>query len=213
MSQYTEEVLPYAVRLRLWGGPQGPPNARQMAILRATLDVIPLEHLCLLRLIEARRAGQAPAHGGGHDPAGGVIRLSAESFGKPYNQTLNQTLLHEMGHIVDAGLGGGHYVCTQQIQQMRAQGDADAAALLNTLHRGATPGAIERTADAYLAFVMLRIARAPFVHGAQPGAYVGSEAERRFRVLLETRAGAGLRRRLGLTDDFAATIRDLAHRP
>lgn len=179
------EMLPGGVELIRFGGPADPPNASELNILQSTVQLLPVEHLALLSRIEARRPRQAPLRGGGNDPVNKIVRLSSVSFAE--NAEVNLTFLHEMGHIVD------HYLrCTEQIQLFARQPghplQQDAAALLSTPHLGATGGAGERIADCYMVLMRsLRTSR-PYSSRSCPTQYQGTEAQRRFRVLLATSA-------------------------
>lgn len=178
------DLLAGGVQLVRFGGPADPPNMSQRQLLSDTIALLPLGHIALLGTVEARRPGQPPVRGGGNDPRARVIRLSAVSFGS--QSDVNLTFLHEMGHIVDAG-----FDCSRQVEQLaRTPGPLqnDAQALLDTPHIGTTQGPGERIADCYMVLMRsLRTSR-PYASRGTPTQYQGSEAQRRFRVLLSTTA-------------------------
>ncbi len=179
----SDDILPGGVGLRRWGSASDPPNAQQLGVLRRTVALLPIEHLVLLRTVEARRPGQPPRRGGGNQPGNRIVLLSAASFGRTYNQQVNITFLHEMGHVVDY-----HHQCTREIQQMARRGDRDAQALLATPHEGTTQFAGEKIADCYMVLFRSLAVQRPYSHPASPSSYRGAEAERRFAVLLRTSA-------------------------
>lgn len=181
------ETIVGGVSLRRFGTHTDPPNATQLSVLKSTVSLLPVEHLVLLRSIEARRPGQVPRRGGGNNPQQKVVRLSAVSFSGSYNFRVNLTFLHEMGHIVDA-----HFGCTTQVQKWVHDRThplhEDATALMRTPHTGATDWAGERIADCYMVLMRSLVMNDPYSSGSCPSQYRGAEAQRRFRVLLHTTA-------------------------
>lgn len=183
------EYIIGGVELRRFGGSSHPPDEAHYEILKRTIGLVPPEHLTGLNRVEARRPRQPPTRGGGHNPHQKVIRLSAASFSESHNRVVNQTFLHEMGHIVDF-----NFRCLAQIRSFSTNAGhplrADAAALLSTpIHSSRrTHGPGEIIADCYqILFRSLRISR-PYRNRAITTHYTGREAQRRFRVLLATTA-------------------------
>jgi hypothetical protein len=164
-------------------GASDAPAAPHWTILERTTLLMPEAHRSVIDHIELRGHDQAPKSGGGSISAARVIRLSYASLRQAYNRNYNITLLHEGGHHVNWHYGIEAFV--------RSKG-ADGAALLNTGHSGATQGAGERIADCYMIYLMQVIARVPYQHPADPTAYRGVEATRRFKLLLQSPAFAGL---------------------
>lgn len=164
-----------------------PPSDRQRQIIVSTLGLIPSVHL---RRVFGRRADSShvqvsksscsPSEGGGNGAFLGQnwVRLSADCMGQSYNQRLNATLLHEFGHLVDHAYGAMHWL---------RRNDRQAYGLLrNTRHEGGTQTAGETFADCYMIYVYSKIAGLGYTHRADPDAYRGEEAQRRFRALLST---------------------------
>jgi len=184
------DYLVGGVEFRRFGAESDPPSALQLGILRSSVQMIPVEHLTGLSRIEARRPGQVPTTGGGHNAADKVIRLSAASFSARHNARVNQTFFHEMGHIVDTNFG-----CLSEIRRFANQRThalyADSNALLATPVNAtlrATHGAGEVIADCYqILFRFLRDS-SPYRNSVITTEYTGREAQRRFRVLLATSA-------------------------
>jgi len=151
------------------------PTAGHIAILSSTIELIPFRHLACLRLIEARPRRGHPRRGG-HDPSTRTIRLNRNIFSSRENDPLNQTFLHELGHLVDRAFGVTSFV--------RRLHTPDAEALLNTSHTGDTNGAGERIADCYMHYIVNVLAGIRSTNRA----YQDGEGERRFRVLLASPA-------------------------
>jgi hypothetical protein len=164
-------------------GASDAPAAPHWTILERTTLLMPEAHRSVIDHVELRGHDQAPKSGGGSISAARVIRLSYASLRQAYNRNYNITLLHEGGHHVNWHYGIEAFV--------RSKG-ADGAALLNTGHSGATQGAGERIADCYMIYLIQIIARVPYQHPADPAAYRGVEATRRFKLLLQSPAFAGL---------------------
>lgn len=157
------------------------PSAAQWAVLDRTTALIPEAHRNVISHVEVRGSTQAPRTGGGSIVDAHIIRLSHACLAASYNRTHNVTLLHEAGHHVDWHYGVVAFARTQ---------GADGSALLATGHDGATQGAGERIADCYMVYLLQTIAGVPYQHPADRAAYRGAEAQRRFRVLLASPAGA-----------------------
>lgn len=177
------------IRTRTSTEPSHPPNNHQMAILRRTLELVPLQHLRLLTApghVQVSMPACRPAHGGSNGAFVGErwVRLSSASVGAPHNATLNTTLLHELGHLVDHEYRG--------MESLRSR-DREAYRLLaETAHEGDTPGPGEGFADCYMIYLVTRVGGLRYNHPADPDAYRGVEATRRFRALLKSRAFDGL---------------------
>ena len=163
-----------------------PPTTEQIRIILRTLELVPVPHLRLLSPpghVQVSRPGCAPRRGGGNGGDSRWIRISAAAVGAPHNRHLNVTLLHELGHVVDSAYGG-----TRWLQR----NDRDGYRLLaSTGHEGATPGAGERFADCYMIFLVTQVGERPYTHPADPQAYRGEQAMRRYRILLNTPAFEG----------------------
>lgn len=193
------DLLPGGVELVRFGGDDDPPNINQRRILADTIVLMPIRHLAVLSRVEARRPGQSPERGGGHDPVNKIVRLSAVSFGE--HEVVNLTFLHEMGHIIDR-----QFRVTEQVQFLsRTPGplQEDARVLLNTPHIGATHGPNERIADCYMVLMRSLRTSQPYSSRACPTQYQGAQAQRRFRVLLSTTAFSNItmEQLIAATDD------------
>jgi hypothetical protein len=151
------------------------PTPGHLAILNSTIELIPFRHLACLRLIEVRPRRGHPRRGG-RDISTRTIRLNRNIFSSRENDPINQTFLHEFGHLVDSAYGVTNYV-----QRLHTE---DSDALLHTSHTGDTGGAGERIADCYMHYIVNVVAGTPSTNRA----YRGREGERRFRVLLESPA-------------------------
>jgi len=116
----------------------------QVRQLLQSLDLLPPSHLPHVPTITV---GNRPAQGGGGSahsgmPGGPYIRLNRSCFNSPWNSgSNNETLLHEVGHIVDWA-----FDC---MRHMRIDNPAGYRALLRHPHRGRTQGPGEHFADAY----------------------------------------------------------------
>ncbi len=89
-------------------------------------------------------------------------------------------MLHEMGHLVEQQYGG-----MNSIRSRDAEGHA---LLLRTAHHGATHGPSEPFADCYMIYLLTRYGGTRYNHPADPAAYRGTQAERRFEALLSSSA-------------------------
>jgi len=123
-------------------------NIRQ---LLNTLALLPARHLEQLPTITVgnrpRRGGGGSAHSGMR--GGPYIRLNSGIFSRHWNQgPYNETLLHEVGHIVDWA-----YQCMQHLPSEDREGYQ---ALLADPHGGATQGPSEHYADAYADYYLDR---------------------------------------------------------
>lgn len=145
--------------------------------------LIPEAHRSLVDYVELRKQGQVPKQGGGSVRGAGIIRLSYACLRKNYNANYCSTLLHETGHHVDYNY---------RVEAFARSSGADGAALLNTRHEGATPGGSERIADCYMIYMLQMVANVHYSHPADPAAYRGTEATRRFRVLVQSKAFEGI---------------------
>ncbi len=152
------------------------PTEAQLAVLRATINLIPLRHFACLNRLELRRPHQPPCKGGGNDPVRKIVRLSYKCLHKPYNQTYNITFLHELGHIVDHVFGVTDWI--------NAQRTDDARAFIATPHEGATDFDGERTADCYMYYLATRLGDS----STNVPHYSGAEGQRRFALLLASPA-------------------------
>ena len=163
-----------------------PPTGEQIRIILRTLEHVPVPHLRLLSPpghIQVSRPGCAPRRGGGNGGLSRWIRLSAAAIGADYNRTLNVTLLHELGHVIDSVYGGMRWL---------QDNDRDGYRLLAaTGHTGATQFPGERFADCYMIFLITQVAGRSYNHRADPSAYRGEQAMRRYRILLNTPAFEG----------------------
>ncbi len=174
------------------------PTEQQTEVLKQTLNFAPTEHLRRFAgaLGHIRASGRqcAPMRGGGSDPAP-WIRLSATSFEDSLNQSINVTVLHELGHVVDylygamAGLRDRHPDLYRLLSQTR--------------HVGRTQGPGEAFADCYLIFVITQLARRGYRHAADPEAYQGEQATCHFEALINSPA----------FDNWAGALSDLRRRP
>lgn len=172
-------------RVELRTHPDSPPTPAQLDAVRAALRLIPPQHLLDFDqqggYIQFSREGCTPARGGGHQPGPDPwIRLSHACLSEDYNNTLNVTLLHEMGHIVDAEYGGMESLHTVDEEGYRL--------LADTKHAGATQGPGEAFADCYMIYLITQRARRHYRHRADPTAYQGDNATRRFQALLRSAA-------------------------
>ncbi len=119
----------------------------QIRQLLRSLERISPDHL---QHVPTITVGNRPPGGGGGSahsgmPGGPYIRLNKNCFNSSWNQGMyNETLLHEVGHIVDWA-----YDC---MNHMRRENPAGYQALLNHPHRGRTQGPGEHYADAYAAY-------------------------------------------------------------
>ena len=81
---------------------QRPVNATQRETTMRTLNLLPVSHLQTLPTIVV---GDRPPQGGGAVPASGpggpLIRMNVARYRASFNQHHLNTLLHEIGHIVD----------------------------------------------------------------------------------------------------------------
>ncbi len=165
--------------------PQHRPNQQQLHALSAAVRLIPTPHLRDFDqrggYIQLSQPGCTPYRGGGHNPGSDPwIRLSHACLREGYNTSVNVTLLHEMGHIVDAQYDAMHAL--QRIDQHAYH------LLASTRHEGATAGSGEQFADCYMIFLLMVKARTPYRHPAEPAAYRGAAARSRFEALLMTPA-------------------------
>lgn len=120
------------------------PANRQTTI--DTLNLLPPSHLRTLPRIVV---GDQPRQGGGavpsDRPGGPLIRMNADRYNASFNRPYLDTLLHEIGHIIDWSNGlirsfyqQPAYLPCLRLFRRRAP-----------LHRGATSGEQEIFADAY----------------------------------------------------------------
>ncbi len=126
-------------------------SGMQTAQLLRSLDRLPREHLVLLPRITVGERPPATDHprsyGGGGSahrgmPGGPYLRLNWRIFQAPWNQGfLNNTILHEVGHIVDWAYG-----C---MDALRIEHRTHYRALISHPHSGRTQGPSEHYADAY----------------------------------------------------------------
>lgn len=159
------------------------PNENQIQVLLNTMSYLPAEHLRrfsgALGYIRASGRQCTPLRGGGSDPAP-WIRLAASSFADPLNASIRVTLLHEFGHVVDY-----LYSAMDSLRQRHR----DLYDLLSrTRHTGRTRGPGEAFADCYMIFVITQLARRTYRHLADPAAYQGDQATRRFEALINSPA-------------------------
>jgi hypothetical protein len=162
------------------------PTPRHIEVLIETLRAVPPMHMKLLHnggYIRASSRNCPPAAGGGNDPDAPWIRLSAASFDQSYNRNANATLLHEFGHIVEFRYDA--------MDNLFADYPALYRTLLDTAHQGATQGPAEQFSDCYMIYIITQIMDRAYIHRAQPDAYEGEGAHRRFEALLNTHAFAG----------------------
>lgn len=116
----------------------------QVRQLLQSLDLLPPTHLPHVPIITV---GNRPPQGGGGSahsgmPGGPYIRLNRSCFNSSWNSgNNNETLLHEVGHIVDWA-----FDC---MRHMRIDNPEGYRALLRHPHRGRTQGPGEHFADAY----------------------------------------------------------------
>lgn len=119
----------------------------QIRQLLRTLELISPDHV---QHVPTITVGNRPPGGGGGSahsgmPGGPYIRLNKNCFNSSWNRgAFNETLLHEVGHIVDWA-----YEC---MTHMRRENRAGYNALLSHPHRGRTQGPSEHFADAYAAY-------------------------------------------------------------
>lgn len=166
-----------------------PPNDRQRQIIIDTLRLIPSIHLRRVfgmpsesTYIQVSKPRCGPHSGGGNGAFidQNWVKLSANSVNQGYNGRFNVTLLHEFGHLVNHAYSAMRWLRSN---------DREAFILLsNTRHEGSTQGAREAFADCYMIYVYTRIAGLGYTHRADPVAYRGDEAERRFRAMQSTPA-------------------------
>ncbi|GEM_PF-1329085 len=172
----------FGIPLEVPDSPREQPTTLQLETLDRTVRLIPSSHRAHLSLIQVRRPNQVPATGGGHNHQQRLIRLSHASLSRRFNRNFNQTLLHEMGHLIERAYGIARW--------MRRQSDnPDARELLETAHDGHTGGPAERIADCYMIYLIRFFGGAANLP-ADPAAYRGDAAERRFRALLQSPAFA-----------------------
>jgi hypothetical protein len=132
------------IQITIDGLEQNQPNFQQLV---RTLNLL---HPAHLRLLPTITVGNRPVRGGGgsqarSQPGGAFIRINSSCFNSPWNQgSYNETLLHEIGHIID-----WEYNC---MQAMRTNNPAGFQALMQHSHRGATQGPSEHFADAYATY-------------------------------------------------------------
>ena len=163
-----------------------PPTTEQLRIILRTLELVPPQHLGKLSPpghVQVSRPGCAPRRGGGNGGLSRWIRLSAASIGADYNRTLNVTLLHELGHVIDSTYGGMRWLQENDPEGYRL--------LARTGHTGATQFPGERFADCYMIFLITQVAGRTYNHRADPSAYRGEQATRRFGIMLNTPAFEG----------------------
>ena len=166
-----------AVPIRTSTNPRDPPNQDQWQVLERTLALAPKRHLNLLAYIQCSKPGCVPSRGGGSNRTLHYIRLSAEAVQARRNRRYSATLLHELGHHVDWRYGA--------MSWLRQNDRAGFNLLRRTRHRGGGPNGVgEQFADCYMMYMLLRQARITYGFLAQPGAYQGAQADRRFAVLL-----------------------------
>jgi hypothetical protein len=155
-----------------------------IAIVRS-VSLIPSAHLALFGdygYIQLCKPGCPPSGGGGHNPDTPYIKLSHRCLANGYNRQYNITLLHEMGHIVDRQFRAVEWLQRNAREEFRF--------LAETGHEGATGGAGERFADCYMLYLTNVVAGHRVRHPADPAAYQGEQAQRRYRILLSTPAFA-----------------------
>lgn len=172
-------------RVDLRTHPDSRPTAAQIESVRAALRLIPPTHLRDFDqqggFIQFSRRGCPPARGGGHNPGPNPwIRLSHACLAKGYNATINATVLHEMGHIVDS-----EYNAMESIRAADREGHQ---LLAHTRHEGTTQGPGEAFADCYMIYLITQRAHRPYRHLADRTAYQGNNATRRFEALLRSSA-------------------------
>lgn len=171
------------VMTRTSPNPLDPPTDSQWKIIERTLALVPTQHLQLLSnpgYVQVSKSGCSPRKGGGNGGKSRWIRLSSASLNERYNRAYNVTLLHELGHIVDF-----HYSAMTTLQKQDPEGYR---LLVNTPHRGKTSFSGEHFADCYMIYLLQEVANYSYIHPAAPNAYKGVEAQRRFRVLLNSPA-------------------------
>lgn len=163
-----------------------PPSTEQLRIILRTLELVPEPHLRLLSPpghVQVSRRGCAPRRGGGNGGVSRWVRISAAAVGGNHNRHLNVTLLHELGHLVDTAYGGMRWIQDHDPAGYRL--------LAGTGHEGTTSFDGERFADCYMIFVVTQIAGRSYNHPADPRAYRGAEATRRFGIMLNSPAFEG----------------------
>ncbi len=141
-----------------------PPTTEQLRVILRTLELVPPQHLSKLSPpghVQVSRPGCAPRRGGGNGGLSRWIRLSAAAIGADYNRTLNVTLLHELGHVIDSVYGGMRW-----LQDNDRDGYRLLAATPGTPAPPSSPG--ERFADCYMIFLITQVAGRSYTHRADP---------------------------------------------
>ncbi len=126
---------------------QRPITAAQRQTAIRTLQLLPVQHLRRLPTIVV---GDRPVGGGGGavppwEAGGPLIRINVARFSVGFNQQHNQTMLHEIGHIMDYT-----YRCIRSFYRRRENRACLRLFIRRApLHSGATQGEQEIYADAY----------------------------------------------------------------
>jgi len=161
-----------------------PPAAAVLAIFR-TLELLPRRHLALMRggHVQISKRQCPPERGGGNDPETPWIRISRRAADETRNHRYAITMLHEFGHIVDARF--------RAMAWLRDNRPEDYRFLAATAHDGRTDFDGERFADCYMLYVLNELAGQATGHRADPAAYQGAAARRRYDIMLSTPAFEG----------------------
>jgi hypothetical protein len=182
-EEYQTQIVPIGgVDVRVLTDPADQPQAAAVLAIFRTLELLPRRHLDLLRSghVQISKRQCPPRRGGGNDPEVPWVRVSRAAADETRNHQYCITMLHELGHIVDTRYGAMAWLRDNDPEGYRF--------LAATAHEGATDFDGERFADCYMLYLLNEVARRPTRHPAEPAAYQGEAAQRRYRILLSTPA-------------------------
>lgn len=184
-EDYQTQIVPIGgVDVRVLTDPADQPLATAVVAIFRTLELLPRRHLALLRggYVQISKRQCPPGRGGGNDPAVPWVRVSRAAADETRNHNYCITMLHEIGHIVDTRFSAMAWLRDNDPEGYRF--------LAATAHEGTTDFDGERFADCYMLYLLNEVAGRRTGHPADPGAYQGEEAQRRYRLMLSTPAFA-----------------------
>lgn len=182
-DDYQAQVVPIGgVDVRVLTDPSDQPLAAAVLAVFRTLELLPARHLELLRggHVQISKRHCPPRRGGGNDPAAPWVRVSRAAADETRNHHYCITMLHEFGHIVDTRFGAMAWLRDHDPEGYRF--------LAATAHEGTTDFDGERFADCYMLYLLNEVAGQRTRHPADPAAYQGEGAQRRYRILRSTPA-------------------------